>query len=229
MGIDHRTAWAPDCNWRRMVWGTAQAALRVKASGFPRARLWQGWQAVFWRKLTLAVDEQSEREVPIRERGVACGRVGIWHSGKWLRHLQAENGRSARSGVRIQRRVREPGWTGERQAEEVASERSWRGREGPGARGCGEGQSEGDARRWDSGHCIPLPASQRPRALPSMRCCMGNFMSPPKAHNFSHAMRTSDEPRLRDRLQASWQVLLAAVITEGQSQKLSEPRGAWGA
>ena len=43
---------------------------------------------------------------------MACGRVGIRHSGKCLRRLQAENGRSALSGVRIRRRVREPGWTG---------------------------------------------------------------------------------------------------------------------
>ena len=29
VGIDHRAAWAPDCNWRQMVWGTPQAAPRI--------------------------------------------------------------------------------------------------------------------------------------------------------------------------------------------------------
>lgn len=54
-----------------------------------------------------------------------------------------------------------------------------------------------------TGTAFTLQLQKGHLALPSMRCCIGNFISPPKAHNFSNTMRPSDKPKLRDRLQSS--------------------------
>lgn len=139
----------------------------------------------------------------------------VWHAVGWASRILGcvrDISRQRMAGVtalgsRIRRRVREPGWTGA-EAGRGSGLREELERHGGAARGEGrEGVEEDRVREMPgaetAGTALPCQLQKGHHALPSMRCCMGNFMSPPKAHNFSHSMRTSDKPKLRDRLQGS--------------------------
>lgn len=113
------------------------------------------------------------------------------------------------------------GEQGDRVAEDAALREELERRGGEGT-ASGRGEEHEDAERdrvrmrpgsETTGTAFTLQLQKGHLALPSRRCCIGNCISPPKAHNFSHTMRPPDKPKLRDRLESSSQVPLTAVIT----------------
>lgn len=106
------------------------------------------------------------------------------------------------------------GEQGEREAEDVALRGAGEARRGGDSFGAGaaRGEEHEDAKKdrvrrrpgsETTGTALPLQLHKGHLALPSTRCCIGNFISPPKAPNSSHTGRTSDKPKPRDRLQSS--------------------------